>query len=192
VAGNNRRVQRRRKPRRRLFGKKAQEAFLESLACTGNVAASAAAVGFSEGAIYTKRRTDPEFRAMFWMALEQAAGKLAALRLQHEIERAERAQRSAAGGGSGGGGSGGGGGEGLEARMDAPPDPRQILDLVKLMAALRGLCRNLEGTPRTGGRAAESASIDETCRALAKRLRAFGVREGVAAPDPAEDGGGAV
>jgi hypothetical protein len=49
VAGNNRRVQRRPARRRRLFGKKAKEAFLESFATTANVAASAEAIGFSEG-----------------------------------------------------------------------------------------------------------------------------------------------
>jgi hypothetical protein len=85
VAGNNRRVQRRRAPRRRLFGKKAKEAFLESFATTANVAASAEAIGFSEGAVYTHRRKDPEFRELFWMALEQATGKLAALRIRDAI-----------------------------------------------------------------------------------------------------------
>jgi hypothetical protein len=175
VPGNNRRMQKRRKPRRRLFGKKAKEAFLEHFATTGNVAASAAAVGFSEGTVFTHRRKDPEFRAAFWMALEQAAGKLVALRLQREIERAEGRLDPA-----------------VEAKMDGPPDDRQIGDLVKLMAVLRDLCRNLSGDPSTGpgqgrrgGREPQSASVEETCRALAKRLKAFGVRVGVVPPEEA-------
>jgi hypothetical protein len=156
VPGNNRSMQKRRKDRRRLFGKKAKEAFLESFACTANVAASAAAVGFSEGVVYMHRRKDPEFRENFWIALEQATGKLAALRVQHEIERAE-----------------GRGTPGLEVRLDGPPDARQIADLVKLMAALRDLTRGLSGGARPGGRAPEHAGLDEVCSALAKRLKAF-------------------
>jgi hypothetical protein len=165
VPGNNRRIQARRAPRRRLFGKKAKEAFLESFACTANCAASAEAVGFSEGAVYTHRRNDPEFRAQFWMALEQSAGKLAAMRIQREIEREEGRLEPE-----------------IEARMDGPPDARQIGDLVKLMAALRDLCRNLAGEPRPGGYGPTAASLDDTCKALAKRLRAFGVREGLVNP----------
>jgi hypothetical protein len=163
VAGNNRAIQKRRKPRRKLFGKQAREEFLESFACTANVAASAAEVGFSEGAVYSARRTDAEFREKFWMALEQATAKLTALRLQREIERADGTLAPE-----------------LEAQMDGPPDARQIADLVKLMASLRDLTRGLSGGARPGGRAAESASVEDTCKALARRLKAFGEREGVA------------
>ena len=164
VPGNNRRMQVRRKTRRKIFGKKAKAAFLEHFATTANVAASAAAVGFSEGVVFLHRRTDPEFREQFWIALEQAVGKLAALRVQREIERAEGRLAP-----------------GIEADLDGPPDARQIADLVKLMQALRELTRNLSGLPRPGGRTVERASLDETCRAMAKRPRAFGVREGVVA-----------
>ena len=160
VPGNNRAMQKRRKPRRKLFGKRAKEDFLAHFSGTANVAASAEAVGFGEGAVYQHRARDPEFRAAYWMALEQAAGKLAALRLQHEIARAEGRLAP-----------------GIEAAMDGPPDPRQIADLVKLMAALSTLCRNLAGEPRPGGRTPERASIEETVRVLSKRLKAFGVRE---------------
>jgi hypothetical protein len=159
VPGNNRAAQVRRKPRRRLFGKRAKAAFLESFACTANVAASAAAIGFTEGAVYSHRRSDPEFRALFWMALEQATGKLAALRVQREIERSEGRLAP-----------------GLESRMDGPPDLRQIADLMKLMQALRDLARGLSGEPRPGGRALETASVEEACKVLAKRLKAFEAR----------------
>lgn len=89
LTGRNGKLQRRRGRRRRLFGKKAKAAFLESFACTANAAASAEAVGFAVGTVFTHRRTDAEFRELYWVAFEQALGKLVALRVQHEIERAE-------------------------------------------------------------------------------------------------------
>lgn len=166
VPGNNRRMQRRRAPRRKLFGARRKEAFLEQLSCTANVAASAAAAGVGEGCVYAHRRADPEFREAFWLALEQGVAKLVALRLQRELERASNngdgcAQPSPA--------------EALpplELRLDGPPDERQILDLVKLMQALRDLCRNLGTGGSMPGRP-RHAELDEVCAALAKRLKAF-------------------
>jgi hypothetical protein len=155
LTGRNGKVQRRRRIRRKLFGKVAKAAFLESFACTGNAAASAEAVGFTVGAVFTHRRTDPEFRDLYWVALEQAVGKLVALRVQREIERAEGTLAPE-----------------IEAAMDGPPDARQITDLVKLMAALRDLTRNLAGGERVG-KAPSHAGLDEVCSALAKRLKAF-------------------
>ncbi|HEX8225803.1 MAG TPA: hypothetical protein VF605_18505 [Allosphingosinicella sp.] len=158
LTGRNGKLQRRRAPRRRLFGKKAKAAFLESFACTANAAASAEAVGFAVGTVFTHRRTDAEFRELYWVAFEQALGKLVALRVQHEIERAEGTLDPA-----------------IEARMDGPPDARQIADLVKLMQAMRDLTRNLGGGERRGGEGAapRHAGLDEVCSALAKRLKAF-------------------
>jgi hypothetical protein len=158
VTGRNGRLQRKRRTRRKTFGVKAKAAFLEHFSCTANAAASAEAVGFSVGAVFTHRRTDAEFRDLYWIALEQAVGKLVALRVQHEIERAEGTLEP-----------------GIEARMDGPPDARQIGDLVKLMQAMRDLTRNLEGRERRGGEGAapQHAPLDEVCAALAKRLKAF-------------------
>src|SRR5687768_1147783 len=85
VTGRNGKLQRRRRSRRKLFGKVAKAAFLESFACTANAAASAEAIGFSVGAVFTHRRTDPLFRDQYWETLEQALGKLVALRIQREI-----------------------------------------------------------------------------------------------------------
>ena len=64
LTGRNGKPQRRRRKRRKLFGKKAKAAFLESFACTANAAASAEAIGFSVGAVFTHRRTDPVFREL--------------------------------------------------------------------------------------------------------------------------------
>jgi len=168
VPGNNRRMQRRRAPRRKLFGARRKEIFLEHLSCTANVAASAAAAGVSEGCVYAHRRADPEFREAFWMALEQGVAKLVALRLQRELERAE------------GMGQSGDSHVGcpqtvpfvpLALRLDGPPDEKQILDLVKLMQALRDLCRNLSAGSKPGR--PRHAELDEVCAALTKRLKAF-------------------
>jgi hypothetical protein len=187
--GNNRPMQKRRKPRRRLFGKRLKEAFLEHFSCTANVAASAAAVGISEGAVYTHRRKDAEFRDAFWMALEQGAAKLVALRVQMELERAQRGQSLAdcpSGDGAHGGQSASDCPSALELRLDGPPDVRQVGDLIKLMATLRDLCRGLAGGERPGGRTPTRASVAETCKALAKRLKAFDarVKAGTAAKPP--------
>jgi hypothetical protein len=174
LTGRNGKLQRRRRTRRKLFGKTAKAAFLESFACTANAAASAEAVGFSVGAVFTHRRTDPEFRDQYWAALEQAVGKLAALRIQHEIERAEGRLEP-----------------GIEAKMDGPPDARQIADLVKLMAALRDLTRNLGGGERAGKAQSPHAGLDEVCSALAKRLKAFAPSNETGADEPPSgDGGG--
>ena len=190
VPGNNRRMQKRRAPRRKLFGARRKEAFLEHLSCTANVAASAAAAGVSEGCVYAHRRADPEFREAFWLALEQGVAKLVALRLQRELERAE--------------GKGKGNGDSseelspLELRLDGPPDEKQILDLMKLMQALRDLCRNLSVGTKPGR--PRHAELDEVCAALAKRLKAFppvpesfetGLRQGSAPPQDEREPGGA-
>ena len=91
------------------------------------------------------------------MTLEQALGKLVALRIQHEIERAEGRLDPE-----------------IEARMDGPPDARQIADLVKLMAALRDLTRNLGGGERAEGRRRRRMrGWTRSASALAKRLKAF-------------------
>ena len=176
VPGNRRRMQRRRARGRELFGKTRKEAFLGHLSETANVAASAEAAGVAVGTVYAHRLKDEEFRDLWWAALEQGTAKLVALRLQREIERAEGRLAPE-----------------LEARMDGPPDPKLMSDHVKLLTALRDLTRGLAGEASPGagraggrgrrgdgpGRAPQAAGLDETCRALAKRLKAFGVRAGV-------------
>jgi len=177
--GNNRRMQVRRKPRRKIFGKRAKEAFLEALSCTGNVTAAAEAAGVTPGTIYNHRRKDPEFRQAFWLALEQSVAKLVALRVQRELERAERAGRAArvAAGEKAEGGQSASDCP-LQPRLDGPPDEKQIVDLVKLMAMLRDLCRNLSAEAgaaptRPGSRERQAASPEEIVAALEKRLKAY-------------------
>ncbi len=157
VPSNNRTMQRQRRPRRDAFGKAKKEMFIEALSCSCNVAAAAQAAGIGVNTVYTHRRTDPVFRDLWWQALEQGAAKLIALRLQREIERAE-------------------GGEGaLDVRMDGPPDERQIANLYKLIHLLSEHSRALSPAGNVRPSRPQMASIDETCRALAKRLKAFGL-----------------
>ena len=195
AAGNNRTVQVRRKPRRKIFGKRAKEAFLEALSCTGNVTAAAEIAGVVPGTVYNHRRKDPEFRQAYWLALEQSVAKLVALRLQREIERAERAGRAveaAAGKRGTGDAAEAKGPNALAPRLDGPPDEKQIVDLVKLMAMLRDLCGNLSAEPgsapvRAGGNARQAASPEEIVEALAKGLRAYRKRRDAEARGRAGD-----
>jgi hypothetical protein len=186
-AGNNRRMQVRRKPRRKIFGKRAKENFLEALSCTGNVTAAAEAAGVVPGTAYNHRRKDPEFRQAFWLALEQSVAKLVALRVQREIERAERAERGQLYTTVPGDERGQpdravpAQEDALALRLDGPPDERQIVDLVKLMAMLRDLCRNLSAEPgsaptRPGSNGLRAASAEEIVASLEKRLKAFAKR----------------
>ena len=162
VPGNKRTIQKRRTRRRELFGKRKKEVFLEALACSANVTAAAEAAGVVTATVYAHRRKDAEFRELWWIALEQGVAKLTALRLQREIERAE---------GQPGKGS-------LDVQLDGPPDARQIADLYKLIGLLREHSRGLSGEAKSGTRPPEKASVEEACKALAKRLKQCGFGEG--------------
>jgi hypothetical protein len=160
VPGNNRKMQKRRCARRELFGKAKKECFLEHLAANCNVDMSAKAAGVAVGTVYAHRMKDREFAEKWWLALEQAAAKLIALRLQWEVEKAER----------------------LVVTGEMPPDERTAMDLLKLMTQLRQHVPGLKGEAKTGA-PRQVASIEDTCKALAKRLRAFGARENARASE---------
>jgi hypothetical protein len=172
VPGNRRKMQKRRSRRRELFGPRKKEAFLEALSCSANVTAAAEAAGVVTATVYNHRRKDAEFRELWWVALEQGVAKLVALRLQREIERAEGRPstlrlRS---------GEPSLGTSGLDVQLDGPPDARQIADLYKLVGLLREHARGLSGEGKAG-RPPEKASMEEACKVLAKRLKAFHARE---------------
>jgi hypothetical protein len=132
VPGNNRKMQKRRAPRRKLFGKVAKERFLEELAANCNVQASADAIGYAVGTVYAHRMKDREFAAAWWVALEQGAAKLVALRLQHDVAEAER----------------------LSVAGDQPPPADTALNLLKLMTQLHQHVPGLSGAAKTGAAAA--------------------------------------
>lgn len=61
---------------RKLFGRKRRAVFLEHLAATCNVAASAEAAGVTASCAYQRRMKDAEFRAEWRRALEQGYARL--------------------------------------------------------------------------------------------------------------------
>jgi len=162
VPGNKRRMQRRRRLNRQLFGVRMKEDFLDALACSCNVVAAAEAVGVNTSTVYRHRRIDPEFRDLWWQALEQGAAKLVALRIQREVERAEAVQTGAAGAGA------------LQPDMDGPPDSRQIADLFKLIGLLREHAQALGGA-RKAGAPPHKVSIEAVSEKLIRKLRGLGV-----------------
>lgn len=67
----------------------AEEIFLNHLAATANVMASAKACGFSTAALYCRRRKEPAFQMRWDAALAQGYAHMEALLLQRSIEALE-------------------------------------------------------------------------------------------------------
>ena len=72
------------------WSQEAEETFLEELAATCNVSASAEACGFSDTAIYKRRMRDPGFAAAWAQALEQGYAKLEAMLIENATESLRR------------------------------------------------------------------------------------------------------
>jgi hypothetical protein len=72
------------------WSQEAEETFLEELAATCNVSASAEACGFSDTAIYKRRMRDPGFAAAWAAALEQGYAKLEAMLVENATESLRR------------------------------------------------------------------------------------------------------
>ena len=75
--------------RRNLFGKKRRETFLEHLAATCNVTASAAVAEVSVSTVYANRMKDAEFRDGWRAALEQGHAQLEAALLARAARQKE-------------------------------------------------------------------------------------------------------
>lgn len=151
----NRRLQKRR-TRRKLFGKKRQERFLEHLAATCNVTASAAAADITIGPVYRQRMINPEFRAGWDAALEQGYARLEAAL----IERAERGSNRPQVHG--------------DKIVDGPDSPAEI-DWEKGMELLRHHRRGLAGIGKRGLPPPRRVPVDEVAAKLIKKLKALGV-----------------
>lgn len=146
------------KTTRKLFGKKRQEAFLDHLAATCNVTASAAVAGVCVGAVYAQRRKNPEFREAWNVALEQGYARLEAAL----IERAERGlarPRIGAGGDADG-----------EAEVPVEADWDKALDL------LRQHQRGLSGAPHRGGHQIRRVGTEALRERIIRKLKAIGYR----------------
>lgn len=160
VAGPNRGLHKRRK-RHKHFGKARRETFLEHLAATCNVTASAAVAGVAVSTVYAHRMKDEAFRADWDAALAQGYARLEAALL-------ERAAR---------------GGEPAALRGDKiveGPDSPDEIDWDKAMELLKHHQRGLARLNAPGRTVPKRVEIEQVTAKLIRKLKAIGVRpEGV-------------
>ena len=153
VPGKNRRLVKPRGADRRVkFDKRRRLVFLEHLAATCNVTASAEAAGVSWSAVYRCRMREPDFREDWREALEQGYALLEAALLEQAL----------------------GGGRRIAAELEGPEAPPEI-DWNKAMELLRNHGRHMGGraeAPRTPAR----VPIEEVAKKLIARMKALGVR----------------
>jgi len=144
--------------RRKLFTRKAKDAFLEWFGATCNASLSARKVGFDYRTVFRHRREDAVFGAEWEEVLRLGYGRLEEVALR-EAERAltPRRRRSAPSLRAGAAGM---------AVVMTPQDALQLLREHK---------RGLAGIAKPG-RAPTVASNAEVFEALVTRLRAFGIR----------------
>lgn len=159
-------VQRRKKPR---FNKARKQVFLEWFAATCNVRLAARQVGVSQATAYRNRMNDPDFAEAWDRALEQGYARLEAKLLEIQFEAVK---------------------EPIEFDPAFDPEtefPDQKLVNPEIAIALLRQHRGSTGKGRATRSPAGRVATDEEVRlALAKRLRAFGVR--VTAEDMRGDG----
>ena len=158
VPNTNRQLQKRRK-RATLFGKTRREAFLEHLAATCNVTASAQAAGVHVTTVYCCRMRDDGFRADWGAALEQGYARL-------EAALIERAQ------------SGGGRCTVAGDKIVEGPDSPGELDWDKAMELLRHHRRGLAGFTKAPRTQALRVPIGELAAKLIRKMKALGVQAG--------------
>jgi hypothetical protein len=163
VPGKNRRlVTPRGQDRRVKFVKAKREVFLEHLAATCNVTASAEAAGVSLSAVYRCRMRDAEFRDDWALALGQGYARLEAALLRRAMQGERRTPVN---------------GDLTVAGPDAPDE----VDWDKGMMLLRHHQRGLEDARPGTRRLPQRVPIEEAAARLVRRLKALGVR-------PEEDG----
>ena len=125
----------------------AEEIFLDHLAATANVMASAKACGFSPAAIYFRRRKDAAFQQRWDVALAQGYAHIEALLVQRAIEALE----------------------GFEPDPDTPIIIRDmtVKDALILLGHHR---RAIEGGPRSRREWARPRSLDEMRESILRKL----------------------
>ena len=144
--------------RRKLFSRKAKDAFLEWFGVTCNASLSARKIGFDYRTVFRHRREDPVFGAEWEEILRLGYGRLEEVALR-EAERALTPRRRRRAKDEGAGAAG----------MTVVMTPQDALQL------LREHKRGLAGIAKPG-RAPTVASNGEVLAALVKRLKAFQVR----------------
>ena len=128
----------------------AETLFLDHLAATANVTASARACGFTTEALYVRRRKDPAFQKRWEVALAQGYAHIEALLVQRAIEA-------------------------LEGFAPDPDTPIIIRDMtVKDALILLGHHRRtIEGGPRSRRQWARPRSLDEVRDSILRKLEAI-------------------
>lgn len=164
VPNCNRRLQKRRK-RHNIFGKRRRTMFLEHLAATCNVQASATAAGVAVSTVYANRMRDPDFRADWQAALEQGYARLEAALVERALRGAGRARFSG------------------DKDVEGPEAPAEI-DWDKAMELLRHHQRGLAGLNQSGWLEPKRVPIAQVAAKLIRKLKALGIRPDDA-PEPA-------
>jgi hypothetical protein len=162
---NRRRLQRCK--RRVRFTEARKRIFLDHFAGTGDAFAAAKAAGVSYSTVWEHRRTDAAFAAAFDEALAQAYAMLEVEAVRQRLE-AQRQLR-----------------EGLCPTGEVAKEFERVLQLMARYERKNGRIGMREARPGHQRR----MSFDEAFAELDRRLRSFGVRQGVLAP-PEEGGPG--
>jgi hypothetical protein len=123
----------------------AEALFLDHLAASCNVTASAEAAGFTCAAIYKRRRRDPAFAQRWQAALEVGSARLNALLLQRAIET-------------------------LEGFAPDPETPIPAMTVKDALAILGHHRREVEGGPRSRRQWARPRSLDELEESILRKL----------------------
>ena len=126
----------------------AEERFLDHLAATCNVRASAAYCGFCLSLIYRKRRADPAFAKRWQVALEQGYARLEAMLVQRANEA-------------------------LEGRAPDPDFPIPPMSVKEAMAVLAQHRAAVERHPRSRRRWARPRTLDEMRDSILAKLSAI-------------------
>lgn len=161
---NRRRLQRCK--RRVKFTDARKRIFLDHFAGTGDAFAAAKAAEVSYSTVFQHRRNDPEFAAGFDEALAQAYAQLEAEAVRQRLE-AQRQLR-----------------EGLCPTGAVAQEFERVLQLLARYERKNGRIGMREARPGHQRR----MSFDEAFAELDKRLRSFGVRQGVLPPPAPESG----
>lgn len=150
--------------RRKLFGEKARDEFLEWFAATCNCALSARKIGFHYRTVIRHWREDPAFGERCEGALRMGYARLEELALRAAEEALSPKKRR-------------------PPRGDrAPPPEHFAMDPMTAVQLLREHKRHIAGLPGGSGRGAKPGapptvwSFDEAMVALEKQLKAFGIR----------------
>lgn len=163
MPGCNRRLHQRRK-RHNLFGKARRQAFLEHLAATCNVQASAAVAGVAVSTVYANRMRDAEFRADWDAAIAQGYARLEAALIARAAAGEGRTEIAGDKIVDPSTGSGRGG-----------PEAPERIDWDKGMELLRHQQRNLAGRPVDNRMRPARVPIEQVAAKLIRKLKALGV-----------------